>query len=71
MKCARCAGLSTPEFIVEGGARIFAMRCLHCGDVIDHVILMNRLLGEGGSDDFELRSMRLIGQPGGDPHQHT
>lgn len=24
------------------GARFVAMRCLHCGDVIDHVILMNR-----------------------------
>lgn len=42
MSCSRCAGLSVPELIVEGGARILAMRCLHCGDVIDHVILMNR-----------------------------
>jgi uncharacterized Zn finger protein len=30
------------EIIVEGGARLFVMRCVHCGDVIDHVILMNR-----------------------------
>ena len=47
MPCARCAGLSISEHIVEGGARIFAMRCLHCGDVIDHVILMNRRLWYG------------------------
>ena len=45
MRCARCAGLNVPEVIVEGGAKIFAMRCVHCGDVIDHVILMNRQLG--------------------------
>lgn len=47
MQCARCAGLSIPELIVEGGARIFAMRCLHCGDVVDHIILMNRRLQYG------------------------
>jgi len=42
MQCARCAGMRVPEVIVEGGARIFMMRCVHCGDVIDHVILTNR-----------------------------
>ncbi len=42
MQCARCAGLRVPEIIVEGGARIFAMRCVHCGDIIDHAIVMNR-----------------------------
>ena len=42
MQCARCAGMSIPDLIVEGGARIFAMRCLHCGEVIDRIILMNR-----------------------------
>ena len=42
MQCTRCAGMKVPEIIVEGGARIFVMRCVHCGDVIDHVIAMNR-----------------------------
>ena len=42
MQCARCAGMRVPEIIVEGGAKLFVMRCVHCGDVIDHVILMNR-----------------------------
>jgi len=42
MQCARCPGMSIPEVIVEGGARIVAMRCVHCGDVIDRIILMNR-----------------------------
>jgi uncharacterized Zn finger protein len=42
MQCARCAGMNVPEVIVEGGAKLFVMRCVHCGDVIDHIILMNR-----------------------------
>jgi len=44
MQCARCAGMKVPEIIVEGGARIFVMRCVHCGDVVDHVIIMNRIM---------------------------
>ena len=39
MQCARCAGMNVPEVIAEGGAKLFVMRCVHCGDVIDHVIL--------------------------------
>ena len=42
MPCIRCAGLSVPEIICEGGARLLAMRCLQCGDIIDHVIARNR-----------------------------
>jgi uncharacterized Zn finger protein len=42
MQCVRCAGTNVPEIIVEGGARFIAMRCVHCGDVIDPIILMNR-----------------------------
>ncbi len=42
MQCARCAGLRVPEIICEGGTRILALRCLHCGDVIDRVIVLNR-----------------------------
>ena len=42
MQCARCAGLSVPEIICEGGTRVLALRCLHCGDVIDRVIALNR-----------------------------
>jgi uncharacterized Zn finger protein len=42
MQCARCTGMNVPEIIVEGGAKLFVMRCVHCGDIIDHVILMNR-----------------------------
>lgn len=42
MPCTRCAGLRVPEIICEGGTRIPAFRCLHCGDVIDRVIALNR-----------------------------
>jgi hypothetical protein len=42
MQCARCTGMSIPEVIVEGGARLFAMCCIHCGDVIYRIIPMNR-----------------------------
>jgi hypothetical protein len=43
MQCARCAGLSVPEIIYEGGSRVMALRCVHCGDIIDRVIVLNRL----------------------------
>jgi uncharacterized Zn finger protein len=42
MQCTRCAGLRVPEIIYEGGSRVLALRCVHCGDVIDRVIALNR-----------------------------
>ncbi|MDP1946634.1 MAG: hypothetical protein Q8L77_03955 [Nitrospirota bacterium] len=42
MPCTRCAGLRVPEIICEGGTRVLAFRCLHCGDIIDRVIVQNR-----------------------------
>jgi hypothetical protein len=42
MQCTRCAGLRVPEIIYEGGNRIPALRCIHCGDVSDQVIVLNR-----------------------------
>jgi hypothetical protein len=42
MQCTRCTGLRVPEIIYEGGSRVFALRCVHCGDVIDRVIVLNR-----------------------------
>ena len=42
MQCTRCAGLRVPEVIYEGGSRVLALRCVHCGDVIDRVIAFNR-----------------------------
>ena len=42
MQCPRCAGLRVSEIICEGGTRVAALRCLHCGDVTDRVIALNR-----------------------------
>jgi len=43
MQCTRCAGMRVPEIIIgEGGTRIMALRCIHCGDVVDRVISRNR-----------------------------
>ncbi len=42
MRCARCAGLIVPEILYEGGTRVVALRCIHCGDVIDPMIVRNR-----------------------------
>jgi hypothetical protein len=42
MRCTRCAGLRVPEMIYEGGSRVPALRCVHCGDITDHIITSNR-----------------------------
>jgi len=42
MPCARCGALRVPEIICEGGTRLLALRCIHCGDIIDQVIALNR-----------------------------
>lgn len=42
MRCSRCAGMRVPELITDGGMRSLALRCVHCGDVIDGVIVKNR-----------------------------
>ncbi|MDO9116921.1 MAG: hypothetical protein Q7U39_03125 [Nitrospira sp.] len=42
MQCARCAGLRVPEIMSEGGTRVWALRCVHCGDITDRLIAKNR-----------------------------
>lgn len=41
-QCARCAGLRVPEIMSEGGTRVWALRCVHCGDITDRLIAKNR-----------------------------
>ena len=46
--CQRCGGNLVNEYcmdIGEGGSghRLWAMRCIQCGDIIDETILRNRL----------------------------
>lgn len=43
MPCFRCNGMQVPEVIGEGGMRTMALRCLHCGDIVDQVIARNRM----------------------------
>jgi len=42
MKCLRCQGTLVEHniFTIEG--KIDMVRCVHCGDIIDSVILINR-----------------------------
>lgn len=42
MQCTRCAGLRVSEMTYEGGSRVPVLRCIHCGDVSDQVIALNR-----------------------------
>ena len=70
MQCARCAGMNVPEVILDGGARFVAMRCLHCGDVIDQVILMNRRRSQYARlvDDRDHQWRDMISPCGADRH---
>jgi len=43
MHCHRCEGLRVPELMVDGGMRLIAYRCVHCGDLVDEKILRHRI----------------------------
>ena len=42
--CSRCGGLLIDEHCMDngGGYRLWTMRCIQCGDIIDETILVNR-----------------------------
>lgn len=42
MPCSRCAGLTVPEVMRDGGSCVVATRCVICGDLVDHVIIHHR-----------------------------
>jgi uncharacterized Zn finger protein len=42
MQCVRCTGLRVAETMQDGGMRVLAYRCVHCGDIVDPKILLNR-----------------------------
>jgi len=48
MVCDRCNGQMINQFFYgrEGGETFNGWRCIHCGEIIDEVILENR--GKGG-----------------------
>ena len=44
MKCLRCQGATVEEWIAtENDGGFFMIRCLNCGDIIDDVVILNRL----------------------------
>ncbi len=42
LQCVRCGGLRVPEMMQDGGMRVLAYRCIHCGDITDQKILIHR-----------------------------
>ena len=51
-RCGRCGVFTVPEMFPEmdaGRGATMALRCVQCGDVIDHIILTNRLRSPRGS----------------------
>ncbi len=56
--CRRCGGILVNEQCMdlaesEGGSRFWASRCVQCGDLIDPVILRNRLKPTLAKEDIE------------------
>lgn len=43
MKCERCEGTMVYERVLYQGRVFPMMKCLFCGDLIDWVILLNRI----------------------------
>jgi hypothetical protein len=63
MICARCGGVMNHEefFIGNKGCIPWwyeGWRCIHCGDIVDPLILLNRLRTTGSSKPLLLRARR-------------
>ncbi len=43
MKCARCGGNMNYEKFYTNSEEFFGWRCIFCGEIIDQVILENRM----------------------------
>lgn len=43
MKCKRCGGIMVLERFSGSCEEFFGWRCVFCGDIVDQVILENRL----------------------------
>lgn len=44
MKCNKCGGLMVYEKFYGNYEEFYGWRCIFCGDIIDQVILKNRLV---------------------------
>jgi hypothetical protein len=47
MKCNRCGGLMTYEKFYSLVEDFFGWRCIFCGEIVDQVILENRIRQRG------------------------
>ena len=43
MKCPRCSGVMSYEKFYSSNESLFGWRCINCGDIVDQVILENRI----------------------------
>lgn len=53
MMCSRCGGLMVEDYsfeidLLEADTPILAWRCVNCGDIIEPVMLQNRLASVSG-----------------------
>lgn len=56
MRCHRCRGLMCPVELrdwisAKGQDSSSALRCIHCGEIVDALIVSNRIKSEGGCPD--------------------
>lgn len=42
MECLRCSGMMVYEQIFTNQGGLHVARCVHCGDVVDNVVISNR-----------------------------
>ncbi len=52
MECPRCHGMMVNEQVYTEQGGIEIARCIHCGDVIDSVVIFNR-----SRPDFEIKKV--------------
>jgi len=48
MKCHRCGSVMVYERFYGLGENFLGWRCIHCGEILDGVILQNRQAGTDG-----------------------
>ena len=58
MRCRRCDGLMFPMLVGTHEGITWARQCVTCGDVMDPVILQNRLAGLAGGTRSPRRNAR-------------
>ena len=47
--CQRCGGYTVPADFYCDGEKFTGTRCIHCGDVLDPLILFHRQYGSGAT----------------------